>query len=94
MIGRRIPDVVVLSQIGQIRSDTNKKWVKFGETESYTVAQPEFEWSATLRFAGLGLGRATDTLTDGHGRMHVRLLGILNVVDAEGPEMDQGALTR
>ncbi len=47
-----------------------------------------------MRIAGLGLGRATDRLTDGHGRMHVRLLGMFTVVDAEGPEIDQGAAMR
>lgn len=94
VIGRPVPHSVELSQTGQIRSSPDQKWMKFTATELYVVDRPGFEWSAKMRIGGLGLGRATDTLNHGHGRMHVRLLGMVTVVDAEGPEMDQGALMR
>ncbi|MDH3684175.1 MAG: hypothetical protein OEV40_30005, partial [Acidimicrobiia bacterium] len=53
-----------------------------------------FEWKATVKLAGLPLARALDSLSDGRGRMHVRLLGVFTVVDEVGPEMDQGAVMR
>lgn len=85
---------MVLAQNGRIRSDVGRRWMKFSATESYSVVIPDFEWSAKMRVAGLGLGRAMDTPSNGRGRMHLRLLGALTVVDADGPEIDQGALVR
>lgn len=94
MVGRPVPRTVLVSQTGEIRSAENKPWMKFKALETYAVAEPAFEWSASLKVGGLSLGRAVDTLADGRGRMHVRLLGFIDVMDATGPEMDQGALMR
>jgi hypothetical protein len=68
--------------------------MRFTAVETYEVQRPEFEWSARLHVAGLPVGRATDSLADGRGRMHVRLLGLFDLVDLNGPEIDQGSLVR
>jgi hypothetical protein len=94
IIGREIPAAVTVLQEGQIRSGPDRRWLRFTAQEEYTVDTPGFVWSAALKIGGLTAGRATDSLDDGRGRMHVRLVGLFTVVDEAGPEMDQGALMR
>jgi hypothetical protein len=94
IVGSEIPAAVIVRQEGQIRTGTDARWPRFTAVERYRLEPPGFEWNAALRIAGVNPGRATDSLNDGHGRMHVRLLGLFTVVDEAGPEMDQGALMR
>ena len=94
IVGRNIPTAVRLRQEGQIRKGPDSRWLRFTAQEEYTLDPPRFHWRAALKIAGLTLGHATDSLLDGQGRMRVRLLGLLTVVDEAGPEMDQGTLMR
>jgi hypothetical protein len=94
IVGREVPTAVAVQQKGQIRQGPDSRWLSFTAHEEYRLDRPGFVWNAALKMGGLTLGRATDSLAEGHGRMHVRLLGLFNVVDATGPEMDQGALMR
>jgi hypothetical protein len=70
------------------------RWLPFTADEVYTLDPPAFEWTAGIKLGGLPIARAKDSLADGRGRMHVRLLNRFTVVDASGPEMDQGSLLR
>jgi len=94
VIGCEVPATVTVRQRGQIRTGADVRWLRFKATEQYHLDPPGFDWKASLKIAGMTLGRATDSLKDGHGRMHVRLLGLSTVVDASGPEIDQGSLMR
>jgi len=94
VVGSEIPESVTVRQEGQIRTSTDVRWLRFTAVEEFRLDPPGFNWKASLKIVGLTLGRATDALRDGHGRMHVRLLGISTVVDASGPEIDQGSLMR
>ncbi len=94
VIGQAIPSSVIVRQRGRIRSSTESKWLGFVAKETYGIADPWFEWKASLRIAGITVGRATDTLRNGAGNMHVKLLGLMSVVDASGPEIDQGSALR
>lgn len=92
VVGRQVPARVTLRQQGEIL--LRGRWFPFTADEDYTVDPAGFEWRATVKFAGLPLARAEDSLSEGRGRIHVRLLGVFTVVDETGPEMDQGALMR
>jgi len=92
VIGRPIPSTVDLRQVGEIL--LRDRWFPFTAVESYRVDTPAFEWRGTVGMFGLPLAKARDTLADGRGRMHVRLLRLKTIVDESGPEMDQGSLMR
>ena len=94
VMGSEVPATVTVRQRGQIRTSADARWLRFAAVEKFGLDPPGFDWKASLKIAGLTLGRATDSLRDGHGRMHVRLLGLSTVVDASGPEIDQGSLMR
>ncbi len=92
VVGRPVPHRVRVRQRGQILlRDT---WLPFTAQEAYSLDPPSFTWVAAVRLAGLPIARAKDSLTGGKGRMHVRLFNLVTVVDASGPDMDQGALMR
>jgi len=94
VVGTEIPEIVTVTQEGQIRTSADRKWLRFVARETYTLDPPGFEWSARLKMAGLTTGRAIDSLDHGRGAMKVKLLGLATVVDESGPEMDQGARMR
>jgi hypothetical protein len=94
LVGRPVPGAVTVLQDGRIRSSAEAKWLRFKARETYTIDPPGFTWRAALKIGGVTAGRATDTLAAGRGRMHVRLLGLKDIIDATGPEMDQGSAMR
>ena len=89
-----IPSSVTVEQTGAIRTAPGGRWLGFSATEDYRLGPPEFRWDARLRAAGITLGRVADSFQAGHGRMHVRVLGLFTPVDESGPEIDQGSLVR
>lgn len=93
-VGTTIPRRVLVTQRGRIRTSEESKWLSFRARETYEVDRPGFAWDAALKIAGVTVGRARDSFQDGEGKMQVRLLGLMNIVDAAGPELDQGALLR
>lgn len=94
LVDGEVPVGVRVLQRGEIRNGPDGRWLRFTAEEDYTLDPPGFVWNAALRVAGMRAGRATDSLVSGRGRMRVKLLGVFNVVDASGPEMDQGSLMR
>ncbi len=57
--------------------------------EYFTVNPPGFEWFGKVRFIS-----AKDTFLEGSGRMQIKLLSIIKLVDAKGEEFNQGELVR
>jgi hypothetical protein len=92
VVGREIPTTVTLSQRGEIL--LRDRWFPCAAEEDYHVDPPAFRWTGVVKGAGVPIARAEDSLDDGRGKIHVRLFGLVPVVDAAGPEMDQGALMR
>lgn len=94
VLGTEVPNTVTVRQRGRLRMSPTGGWQRFTASEEYTLDPPGFVWRSTLRMGGLPLARATDSLVRGNGRMQVRLLGLVTVVDEQGPEMDQGSILR
>jgi Family of unknown function (DUF6544) len=94
VLGTAVPSEVIVHQVGRIRTSEKSKWLRFKSREIYEVEQPGFEWKAALKIGPMTAGRAIDTYRGESGRMHVKLLGMIDVVDAAGPEIDQGSLMR
>lgn len=92
VVGRAMPTTVFVRQQGEIL--LRGRWFPFTAEEDYLLDPPQFDWRAVVKFAGMSIARAEDSLEDGRGRMYVRLLGLFPVVDAAGAEMDQGSLMR
>ncbi|SNC66511.1 hypothetical protein SAMN06265337_1635 [Hymenobacter gelipurpurascens] len=78
-----------LRHTGQFKTDLKKDWLSI-EGEQYSTANPPgFIWQGTTR-----LFTAQDEYLDGHGRLAVRLLGAIPLMQGEGIRYDQGELLR
>lgn len=60
----------------------------------FTMTPPAFLWHATIWPFPLVRISATDRFSEGHGNMRIKLLSVITVGNARGPEMDQGEMQR
>ncbi|WP_052346349.1 DUF6544 family protein [Hymenobacter swuensis] len=80
---------VRLRHTGQFKTDLDKGWVDIAGEQYIMADPPAFIWQGTSRQF-----TARDEFVDGHGRLRVRLLGAVPIVDGTGPHFDQGELLR
>lgn len=94
-----VPDQPLIQQAefeqqGRMKTGPEKDWIPFSSRQYVAPMVPAFVWVADvgggpfMRFSGL------DSYQNGHGRMRIKVLSLLPVVNEAGPEMDQGTLLR
>ena len=83
-----------LIHVGTFRTKPNQRWLAIEGAQHFTVGTPGFIWTATVRPMPLISIQARDSLIVGHGRMLVKLMSLLTIADARGPEIDQGSRLR
>ena len=66
----------------------------FTAEQYYTTDPPAFIWNGRVKFGPLTIATARDKYYQGKGNMLVKLCSLFKVVDASGPEMNQGTLVR
>lgn len=86
--------VAVLEQRGALRTAPDGPWLPFVAEQAYSMDPPGFVWHARAELAPLVHLVARDAFVDGRGHMLVRVLGLVTVADARGPELDRGAALR
>jgi hypothetical protein len=87
--GTRLARAVRLRMHGQIKL---QRWLPF-TAEQVIVWDRGFIWSATVRMFGMPIW-GSDRLVDGEGAMRWRLLGIIPVMTAAGPDITRSAAGR
>jgi hypothetical protein len=60
----------------------------------FATGKPGFIWNARVDMMPLLTLAGRDKYADGKGNMLIKVLGIMPIVDATGPETDQGAMHR
>lgn len=83
-----------LQHDGFFRTKPGQRWLPIDGEQYFTTAAPGFVWHATVRPLPLMWIEARDCLVGGRGNMLVKLESIFPMVDAAGPEIDQGASLR
>lgn len=94
VIGKRRISSVRLKQKGYMRMNPDGNWIPLEAEEYYTVDPPAFIWYGRAKMMPLVSFDAVDRYVDNSGRMQVKLLSFVKMVDAAGPELDQGAMMR
>lgn len=94
VIGRERILTVRLRQRGEFRMAPDSRWMPFEAEQYYTTDPPGFLWYTTMRPAPLVRITGRDKYWQGHGNMLIQLLSVFSVVNASGPELDQGTLLR
>jgi hypothetical protein len=82
------------TQRGQMRSSPDAKWISFTAEERIEVTRSSFRWVARIGGSRFGFVTVTDAYEERHGRLVVKLGGIVPAQKVTGPEADKGELQR
>lgn len=94
VVGRPRAGVVRLTQRGEMQTAPDAAWLPFRAEQTFVAPTPGFVWVVEVRGpAGLPL-RGVDRYLDGRGGMRIEVAGLVPIVDAAGPTIDQGTLVR
>ncbi len=94
VVGQPRAALVRVQQSGEFRPGEDKPWLPFEAEQIYSLHEPGFIWLARIRVAPLLNIYVRDLYLEGHGHMRVKLLGLKSLAEAEGEQLDQGALLR
>lgn len=94
VVGQPWQNSLYLKQIGRMRTTPDGAWLPFQAEQYFNAVLPGFIWQAQVQLLpGISLlGR--DKWHQHHGQMEISALGLFPVVNAAGPEIDQGTLLR
>lgn len=81
---------VRLKQVGRLRLSPAGRWIPFRAEQAFSVNPPGFVWWASVG----GILQAVDRYERGEGRLQIKLLGLIKVGEAAGPELTQAELVR
>ncbi len=93
-LGKPVPQAFKLQQQGAMRTSPDGKWMPFEARQITRTGQPGFIWTVQVEAAPFVQLVGRDKYQDGKGYMLIKLLSLVPVADAQGPETDQGALLR
>ena len=79
---------------GFFRTDPKGRWLPIKGQEFFTISEPGFVWNATISLRPFLWIEAQDQFIDGRGNMLVKFCSLFTLVNANGEELDQGALLR
>ena len=94
IVGQPFVRTVRLTQTGQIQVAAGQPWFPLRAEQHYSVDPPGFVWQAVVPADALPLLRAKDAFLNGTGRMLIAAAGLVPMVDATGPDLDQGEMLR
>lgn len=94
LIGTPFIHKVKIKQTGLFKMAPDKPWAPFTAEQEYDISSASFIWKVNMKMAPLIRITGSDRLENGAGNMRIKLLGFIPLVNAKGPEMDQGAMTR
>jgi len=83
-----------IKQTGLFKMAPDKPWMPFTAEQEYDILSASFVWKVDMKMAPFIHITGGDRLENGAGNMRIKLLGFIPVVNAKGPEIDQGAMTR
>ncbi len=94
VVGKPMVETVQLHQSGAMHPSNRLPWIPLEADQYYSVNPPGFIWDGKIRIGPFPLMRARDRYLAGAGNMQVKVCSLFPVVNATGPEMDQGSMMR
>jgi hypothetical protein len=82
------------TQRGEMRAAPGARWMEFTAEEEIDATCSRFIWIARLRGAPRAALQVTDAYEYGHGRLVLKLGGVVPVKTMQGPDVDKGELQR
>lgn len=93
-VGKPLVHTAHIRQKGDMLTKPGGTWMPFEAEQWNTVDRPGFIWRTTMQAAPDIDIVGRDKYVDGHGNMLIKLLALVPIADAKGPETDQGSLLR
>ncbi|HET8936478.1 MAG TPA: DUF6544 family protein [Polyangiales bacterium] len=94
VVGRARTRSVWLQQSARLRTEPGGNWMPCSAEQHFRIDRPGFIWSVRARMLGAIPIDGRDSYMNGHGRMLIKPLSLLTVVDAADARVDQGTLLR
>ncbi|MEH7106389.1 DUF6544 family protein [Bacillus sp. JJ1764] len=94
VIGKQPIKTVRLRQEGRMRIKKDGPWMPTTAEQYFTVDQPGFVWMADVKMLPLVQLSGLDTYKNGMGKMIIKLLSIIPVVNSKGQEINSGTMMR
>lgn len=94
VIGQPRIHTIHLQQRGTMRTGPDGQWMPFVAEQYFTTDPPGFVWTADVQMMPLLRLKGIDIYRKGQGHMRIKALALVPVVNAAGPEIDQGTLLR
>ena len=79
---------------GEMRMSPEARWIPFTAEQFVDATRSNFRWDARIDPGKIASPVVTDAYEEGHGRLVVKLGGILPVKKVTGPDADKGELQR
>ncbi len=79
---------------GEMRMSPGARPIPFTAEEQIDATRSGFRWDARATAGRLRSFAVTDAYEDGHGRLVVKLGGVIRLEEIEGPDVDKGELQR
>lgn len=81
-------------QKGEIRMSPKARWVPFTAEEFTDATRSNFRWDARLDPGKISSPTVTDAYEEGHGRLVVKVAGVVTIQKVAGLDADKGELQR
>jgi hypothetical protein len=94
VVGKAIPRLVRLRQVGRIRQSLQDKWMDFEAEEFYSTSPPAFVWRAYFPSSKLPVALGRDEYLDGKGSILMKMLAVYPLADEHGDELGPAGLMR
>lgn len=93
-VGHKQTQTLSLSQSGSMRTSQQSQWMSFTADQFFRADQPTFHWRTRVEMIPGVFLVGRDRLWQGQGQMLIKALALVPVVNASGPEIDQGSYLR
>lgn len=94
VVGRPRATIARLQQKGELRTSPDGAWMPASAQQHVAVTNPGFVWKVDVRMMGVMPIVGRDKYVNGEGFMLIKAGGLVNVVNASGTSIDQGAMLR
>lgn len=91
--GRSVRAIRIIER-GEMRMSPGAKWIPFTAEQVIETARSNFRWEAKMGGSRFGFITVTDAYEEAHGRLAVKLGGVIPTTRLAGPELDRGELQR
>ncbi len=95
VVGRPYISFGIVSQKAEMKLKPNQKnWMEATAIQYTTIEKPAFIWTVAVKMNPLLRFQGRDKFENGRGEMLIKLNALFNIVNDQGPKLDEGSLQR